>query len=135
MYRIRKILLVEDDPEDRLIFNDSFAELGEENLVDYEDNGEQALIHLEECYDNHQLPNLIILDLNMPGMNGTQILRAIKNDDRFRNIRVLIYSTSINKIEKEQCLLLGAEDYILKPLTYSESINKANHFRDICMTA
>lgn len=135
MYRIRKILLVEDDPEDRLIFNDSFIELGAENLVEYEDNGEKALLHLEECYEKQQLPNLIILDLNMPGMNGTQILRAIKNDERFNNIRVLIYSTSINKIEKEQCLLLGAEDYILKPLTYSESINKANQFREICMTA
>ena len=133
MCRTKKILLVEDDPEDRLIFNDSFTELGAENLVEYENNGENALHHLEDCYYKHQLPSLIILDLNMPGMNGTQILRAIKNDDRFRNIRVLIYSTSINKIEKEQCLLLGAEDYILKPLTYSESMNKACHFRDICM--
>lgn len=133
MCRTKKILLVEDDPEDRLIFNDSFTELGAENLVEYENNGENALLHLEDCYDKHQLPNLIILDLNMPGMNGTQILRVIKNDERFRKIRVLIYSTSINKIEKEQCLLLGAEDYILKPLTYSESMNKACHFRDICM--
>jgi two-component system response regulator len=130
----KKILVVDDDEEDRFIIQDGFTEVGAEDIVHFEENGEKALQYLEDSYNQKDLPSLIILDLNMPRLNGTQTLRAIKSDDRFNNIRVLIYSTSLNKIEKEQCMLLGAEEYIIKPLTFAESLEKANYFKNVSQT-
>jgi CheY-like chemotaxis protein len=127
----KKILVVDDDEEDRFIIQDGFTEVGAEDIVHFEENGEKALQYLEDSYYHKDLPSLIILDLNMPRLNGTQTLRAIKSDERFNNIRVLIYSTSLNKIEKEQCMLLGAEEYIIKPLTFAESLEKAIYFKEV----
>jgi CheY-like chemotaxis protein len=128
----KKILVVDDDEEDRFIIRDGFTEAGAEDLVHFEENGENALQYLENRYTKKDLPCLIILDLNMPRLNGTQTLQAIKSDQRFRNIHVLIYSTSLNKIEKEQCMRLGAEDYIIKPLTFTESLQKVKYFKEVC---
>jgi two-component system response regulator len=128
----KKILVVDDDEEDRFIIQDGFSEVGAEDIVHFEDNGEKALQYLEDSYSQKDLPCLIILDLNMPRLNGTQTLRAIKSDERFNNIHVLIYSTSLNKIEKEQCMLLGAEEYIIKPLTFAESLEKVMYFKEVC---
>lgn len=128
----KKILVVDDDEEDRFIIQDGFSEVGAEDIVHFEENGEKALQYLENSYSHQDLPCLIILDLNMPRLNGTQTLRAIKSDERFNNIHVLIYSTSLNRIEKEQCMLLGAEEYIIKPLTFAESLEKAQYFKNVC---
>lgn len=128
----KKILVVDDDEEDRFIIQDGFTEVGAEDLVHFEENGEKALEYLENCYNQKDLPCLIILDLNMPRLNGTQTLRAIKSDQRFHNMHVLIYSTSLNKIEKEQCMQLGAEEYIIKPLTFAESLEKVKYFKNVC---
>ena len=128
----KKILVVDDDEEDRFIIQDGFTEVGAEELVHFEEDGEKALEYLEHRYHQKDLPCLIILDLNMPRLNGTQTLRAIKNDKRFDEIHVLIYSTSLNKIEKEQCMSLGAEEYIIKPLTFAESLEKALYFKERC---
>jgi CheY-like chemotaxis protein len=128
----KKILVVDDDEEDRFIIHDGFTEVGAEDIVHYEEDGERALQYLESCIAQKSLPCLIILDLNMPRLNGTQTLRAIKSDQRLRDIHVLIYSTSLNRIEKEECMLLGAEEYIIKPLTFSESLEKARYFKEVC---
>src|SRR5215212_11512748 len=105
---MRKILLVDDDVEDRDIIKDALNDLGYDSLVHFEENGENALSYLETAYDNGSLPNMVILDLNMPRMNGTQTLRRLKTDERFRDIPVIIYSTSLNNIERDECLALGA---------------------------
>jgi CheY-like chemotaxis protein len=137
MANLKKILLVDDDKEDQIIINDAFIEVGGKDLVHYEGNGEKALKYLERCFVEGSLPHLVILDLNMPRLNGTQTLRAIKSDHRFRNLRVMIYSTSLNPIEKEECMLLGAEDYVIKPIAYEESLQTARYFKECCekMTA
>src|SRR5919205_4510910 len=115
------ILLVDDDRDDRAILADAFTDLGTPNSIHFEENGEKALAYVEQCYEsNASLPCLVVLDLNMPRMNGTQTLRHLKNDERYKNIPVIIYSTSLNGIEKEECMKLGAYDYIIKPLTYTE---------------
>jgi two-component system response regulator len=132
MSSIKKILVVDDDPEDRSIVEDGFAEVGFDASVQYEEDGEQALRFLRAAADNGHLPCLIILDLNMPRMNGTQTLRTIKEDPRLRNISVLIYSTSFNPIEKEECIELGARDFVIKPVTYAESLKTIHYFKSLC---
>jgi CheY-like chemotaxis protein len=128
----KRILVVDDDPEDRSIIEDGFAEVGLDNLVHYEENGERALSFLRTAAESGQLPCLIILDLNMPRMNGTQTLRAIKGEARLSNILVFIYSTSLNPIERDECLQLGAQDFIIKPVSYSDSLKTAQFFKSLC---
>jgi CheY-like chemotaxis protein len=132
MQQAHKILLVDDDPEDQSIIQDAFVDLGEANLVHYEENGELALQFLEKCYLADILPVLVILDLNMPKLNGTQTLQAIKKDDRFSKISVIVYSTTLNPLEKEKCLQLGAKDFVIKPLVYTESLSIAKYFKEMC---
>lgn len=131
MSSIKKILVVDDDLEDRSIIEDGFAEIGMDSAVQYEDNGEKALAYLRSAAEKDALPFLIILDLNMPRMNGTQTLRSIKEDQRLRKIMVLIYSTSLNPIERDECIQLGAQEFVIKPVTYTESLKVVQYFKSI----
>ena len=115
-----QILVVDDDLEDHLILDAFFREAGLHSFVGYQKNGQQALFYLEDIKEDARLPRLIVLDLNMPILNGTQTLLHLKQTSRFRHIPVIIFSTSQNETEKRKCLSLGAVDYMVKPLTQDE---------------
>ena len=127
-----KILLADDDPEDRSIIQDAMDENNRPGILQFAENGEQVLAILEKSLHSAGGPCLIVLDLNMPKLNGTQTLRAIKNDERFRHISVIMYSTSINPLEKEKCMELGAHDYLTKPITFTEGMATAKKFLAFC---
>lgn len=128
---VKKILLVDDDVEDREIIKDALGDLGYHSVIHFEENGEKALSFLETAYNSGTLPSMVILDLNMPRMNGTQTLRRLKNDDRFSNIPVIIYSTSLNNSERDECLALGAHSYVIKPVSYRDTVETAKRFYDM----
>lgn len=130
MNEYKPILLVDDDEEDRMLIREAFNEIGAADAVHFEINGEEAIAYLE----NHPtaLPCLIILDLNMPKMNGTQTLRYLKSDERYKDITVIIYSTSVNPLERQACLELGAHSYEIKPTLYQESLDTVSRFNDLC---
>jgi two-component system response regulator len=128
----KKILMVDDDIEDRMLMQDMFIEIGAPDIAHYEENGEAALSYLEKLSAN-ELPSLIVLDLNMPKLSGTEVLKLLKKNERFRNVTVIIYSTSVNYIEREQTLKLGAHSYIIKPSSYEECLEKARYFRSLCV--
>jgi DNA-binding NarL/FixJ family response regulator len=67
----------------------------------------------------------------MPRLNGTQVLKLLKENDRLKNITVIIYSTSVNHIEKEHTLRLGAHSYVIKPSSYDECLEKARYFNQL----
>lgn len=126
------IMLVDDDPDDREEFSDVYlAQFPGEQLY-FAENGERALQTLEELFERQAQLCLIVLDLNMPILNGTQTLRKIKDDDRFREIPVVIYSTSVNSVEREECFRLGALDYLVKPSSFSDSVEIAKKLRRMC---
>jgi CheY-like chemotaxis protein len=124
-----KILLADDDREDRFIMADAFNEVGLSRAIHFVENGEKVLSYLEEI-ESDQLPSLIILDLNMPRMNGTQTLRSLKDNMRYNDIPVIIFSTSVNTIEMQECMEIGATSYITKPVTYKECLDAAQKFYD-----
>lgn len=126
------ILMVDDDAEDRLLLKDVFDDLGYSHCIHFEENGEEAIRYLQGCCDGGSLPRLIILDLNMPRLNGRQTLQYLKREPRFQDIAVIIYSTSLNPMERDECLALGAHSYIVKPATYNESVSIANTFYSFC---
>ena len=128
----RKILLADDDAEDRAIVQDAMEFLNAGDVMLFANNGEQLLDLLKENTNESLSFCLIVLDLNMPKMNGTQTLSALKNDERLKHIPVIIYSTSINPVEKEKCLLLGAHSFITKPISFKESRETAETFLQFC---
>ncbi|SEW36949.1 response regulator [Chitinophaga arvensicola] len=123
-----KILMIDDDPEDRDILFFSMEAIEKSKALYFAEDGEQALEMLDKDFIGNNIPGLIILDINMPRLGGTDTLRGIKGDARFRNIPVIIYSTSINPFEKEQCLELGAHSFLTKPTSYQESVDNAMLF-------
>ena len=128
----KKILLADDDADDKMIIADAVKLLSDEEVMYFTENGEETLNALNKDYERGELPCLIVLDLNMPRMNGTETLGQIKSDVRFKDIPVIIYSTSINPLEKEKCLLLGAHSYVTKAISFKESMDTAKHFFEFC---
>lgn len=127
-----RILMADDDPEDRSIIHDAMEYSAAGGVMQFAENGAQALKMLDEFYENAVLPKLVVLDLNMPKMNGIEALTAIKDDDRFRHIPVIIYSTSINPADQKKCMQLGASAYVSKPISFAESIKTARVFLQLC---
>jgi len=127
------VLLVEDDPEDEFILCEAVASVKDSVTIHTVKNGTEALAFLEALPGN-QLPLLIITDLNMPKMNGTELLQELKETDAFKNIPVVIYSTSANEPDQARCIQMGAHAYIIKPLTYKQSLEIAQKIIGITET-
>lgn len=128
----KNILLADDDFEDKSIIQDAMEMLNAADVMFFANSGLHAWELLEKCYTDNTIPCLIVLDLNMPKMSGAQMLGKIKNDIRFKDVPVIIYSTSINPLEKEKCLSLGAHAYIAKPVSFNESLETAKTFLAFC---
>ncbi|MBL7735848.1 MAG: response regulator [Chitinophagaceae bacterium] len=127
----KKILMVDDDLDDREIISDAFKMIEADHLLHFESDGENAIQYVQSQFETGNLPSLIVLDLNMPKLNGAQTLKILKSDPRFENIPVIIFSTSLNDLEKKECLNLGAHSYVIKPVYYKESVETARSFYEI----
>ncbi|NCI49465.1 response regulator [Sediminibacterium roseum] len=129
-----KIMMIDDDSEDQWVIREALQELGTgDDVAAFVSNGQEALSRLDHEYaEARHVPNLIVLDLNMPLMNGTATLGKLKADDRFRDVPVIIYSTSINPFERDKCMALGAHSYITKPITIEESVQTVETFLTFC---
>jgi CheY-like chemotaxis protein len=123
-----KILIGEDDFEDQFILLEYFQENGTNDVVAFEKNGRKIIEYLEQLNGSEDLPSLIVLDLNMPILNGAQTLFELKQHSRFSEIPVIIYSTSDNDHEKRKCLNFGAVDYLVKPITVDEGDRMVKKF-------
>ena len=84
------------------------------------ENGEHACSILERNFEASLTPGLIVLDLNMPKMNGTQTLKKLKADERFKDIPVIIYSTSSLKKDIDETKAMGAVHFLTKPAAFRE---------------
>ena len=96
------------------------------------ENGEQALAMLHDEVATGSVPCLVVLDLNMPKMGGVETLKHLKHHEQLRHIPVIIFSTSINPLEQERCMQLGAHSYIIKPVSFKESLETARLFLAFC---
>jgi CheY-like chemotaxis protein len=134
MEKVVKILLADDDLEDRFIMQDAFNAINLPEVPLLVEDGEKVLEYLENMYNTGNLPSLVVLDLNMPRLSGTQTLRELKSIDRYKDIPVIIFSSSLNVIEMHECRQLGALSYMVKPFTYEEYLLSAQHFYDFCLS-
>jgi CheY-like chemotaxis protein len=123
------ILIADDDQEDRFLLDIAFKEIGSFELIHMVENGVQVISYLNAIEDNNLLPTLIVLDLNMPVLNGIDTLLQLKTDPRFKDIPVIIHSTSMYEAEKEKCIEIGAIDFIKKPVSFEQMISTARFFQ------
>ena len=119
--RALQILLIEDDMIEVMKFNRTINSLGLKHKIIEAGNGEEALKILGKK-DN--LPDIILLDLNMPRMNGIEFLSTLKNSDNLKYLPTIILTTSNNKKDLLECFKIGVSGYILKPLKYEDYVQK-----------
>ena len=115
------ILYVDDDQEDLEIFEEAINSISSSIKFLSARSAVDALALLDQQKD---LPHMIFVDINMPVMSGKEFLRAVKVNSQLQNIPVIIYTTSRQQAEKEECKLLGAKDFITKPATFPVLIEK-----------
>ena len=116
---IKKILIVDDSPTERHVLNDLLTKAGFEVVAS--DSGEDA-IHKSK----QQKPDLILMDVVMPGLNGFQATRAISRDPETKSIPIIICTSKSQETDKIWGLRQGARDYIVKPVNREELLAKIN---------
>jgi CheY-like chemotaxis protein len=115
------IFIVDDDPDDRQIILDAFLE--HTNMLDYVflEDGKELLDTLKSSEVN-EYPSLIILDLNMPGMLGLQVLKEIRSNAKYSHIPIIVMTTSDLNTDRKHSYELGANCFLTKPKLYTELI-------------
>ncbi|NER12774.1 response regulator [Leptobacterium flavescens] len=116
-----QILLIEDDMIEVMKFNRVISGLDFRHKIVEARNGEEALELLEK---KDKLPDIILLDLNMPKMNGIEFLRILKNDEVLKFIPTIILTTSNNRADILECFKIGIAGYVIKPLKYEDYVSK-----------
>lgn len=123
MNKMLKILLIEDDAIEVMKFIKVVETLGEDHQIVEAKNGEEALDILNS---GKQLPDIIVLDLNMPKVNGIEFLASLKKDDLLKYIPTIVLTTSNNPKDILECYKIGIAGYILKPLKYEDYVSRIN---------
>ena len=118
---IQKILLVDDSKTELHFLSDLLGKRG--YSVRTAENGEEAMKRLGE-----ETPDLILMDVVMPGQNGFQLTRAITRDPRFVNVPVIMCTSKNQETDKVWGMRQGARDYIVKPVNADELVNKIKAF-------
>ena len=116
---IKKILIVDDSPTERHALNDLLTKAGYEVVAS--DNGEDAIQKAKQAR-----PDLILMDVVMPGLNGFQATRAISRDADTRSIPIILCTSKSQETDKIWGLRQGARDYVVKPVDRDELLGKIN---------
>lgn len=116
----KPILLVEDDKVDAMTVRRAFKDLKVTNPLVHSINGEEALDYLSD--DSNDKPCVILLDLNMPKMNGTEFLKVVKADESLKRIPVVMLTTSQEERDIVESFELSVAGYIVKPVDYQKFV-------------
>jgi CheY-like chemotaxis protein len=120
-YSIKSILLVDDDQDDKYFFAKALDETKKEIELLTACNGEEALEKLQ-----FSSPDVILLDLNMPVMNGVAFLKKIKKDKNLRDIPVIIYTDGVSIFDESEALKLGAYMVMIKAIDFKGTVAAIN---------
>ena len=112
----KQILIIDDDSDDRELFREALEAIDPTVGFNFTSDAEKALNNLKA--NALVLPDIIFLDINLPGMSGWQCLSELKNMNALRHIPVMMYSTSNHRRDKEIAVDLGAVCLITKPMTF-----------------
>jgi len=128
------ILIAEDDADDRYLLQTAFSEIGFPEKIDFVENGIEVLSYLENIYtssnmEEKALPGFILLDLNMPKKDGREVLKELKQHPVFKKIPIIVFTTTKNEIEIKRCYELGANSYVIKPISFDALLKVVENIR------
>lgn len=128
------ILIAEDDADDRYLLQTAFSEIGFPERIDFVENGIEVLNYLDNIYTSNDmeekaLPGFILLDLNMPKKDGREVLKELKQHPVFKKIPVIVFTTTKNEIEIRRCYELGANSYVVKPISFDALLKVVENIR------
>lgn len=135
MTKIAKILLIEDNPMDVILTLDAFKEAKLKNTINVARSGEEALDYLfgnGKYSDREQfpMPNIVLLDLKMPGIDGFEVLRQIKQTKVLKRIPVIILTSSKEEGDLVLSYDIGANSYLLKPISFNGFVDVVKKIDD-----
>lgn len=125
------ILLADDDQEDLELLQEALIACDPETRMHSVLNGRLAVEYLESIKDD-ELPCLIVLDYNMPEMNGANVLEKICKENRYNGIPKIIWSTSSNNAYIKECMDKGATAYFVKPASHKQLQELAKEMLGFC---
>ena len=131
------VMLIEDNTGDQILFRSSFSATKVESDLVVVDSGESALEYFknaEQTPDRFPKPDLIVLDLNMPGMGGKEFLKRLKILEKFNDIPVVVLTTSDSDIDIIESYKLQAAGYIKKPISLNGFIDVINTINKYWLT-
>jgi CheY-like chemotaxis protein len=128
----RIVLCVDDDPDDREVVCYTIGEIDPSLKVEHAADGVEALSYLSKAKEQDALPCLVILDINMPRMDGKQALAEIKKDAELNDIPIVVFSTSNNPADKMYCERYGVE-LITKPQTMPHMHHEVKRLLQPCV--
>lgn len=120
------ILIAEDDKDDRILLKEAFAENGLNTPLFFVRDGEEVMdfLYRRGVYViNNEIPDLILLDLNLPKKDGREVLKELKADPVLKRIPVIVFSTSNSTHDISNCYELGASCYMTKPQTFKDLVS------------
>jgi CheY-like chemotaxis protein len=126
------ILVVDDDPDDQELICTALAEIGG-IFCKVISNGEGVIDFLNRSILKDGLPSLIVLDFNMPRINGDRVLSLIKRNENYKDLPVLIYSTYLSDQISEILISQGAMGCYVKPANYSMLLNQIEFFKKLAL--
>lgn len=111
------VLLVEDNADHAFLTREAFEEAPQKVNLQHVDNGEKCLAFLrrQAPYETAPRPDLILLDIHMPRMNGYEVMQAMAHDDALRSIPVVVLTTSSEPVDVNRMYQLGCNSYLAKP--------------------
>jgi len=127
------ILIAEDDADDRFLFKTAFEEKGYNDQIEFVENGIELWKFLEDIEKKgpaqRLYPSFILLDLNMPKKDGREVLREIKQHPEFKKIPVVVFTTTNSENEVKRCYELGANTYVVKPVSFDSLLKVVEEIR------
>jgi CheY-like chemotaxis protein len=125
------ILLGEDDIDDEELLKEVVSRIDPSYTLEFVNNGRNVINRLQEM-EKCGMPSLIVLDYNMPTLNGAEILQELKRLKRFDAVPKVIWSTSDSNTYRTICLELGARDYVIKPSNMQGLTEVARYMLSFC---
>ena len=120
MMNAHSVFIVDDDEDDKTSIRDAFMENKHAFNYVFCENGDQLMGHFSKADKKH--PSLILLDLNMPGKDGREVLKELKKNDDLKLIPVIVVTTSSSPRDREMSYKLGANCFVTKPDSYRELV-------------
>lgn len=115
-----KVLLVDDDEVDYMNVKRAFKKNKLEHSLDYQPNGLDAITYLKSVEKTSDLPQVILLDINMPKMNGHEFLEQLRGEDKLKHIVVYVLTTSSQNSDIDKAYQQQVSGYLVKPLDFDE---------------